>query len=328
MIEEISWHEDAWNNYKNARKKHHFPHALLLSGAEGVGKKIFSQRIARSLLCTSPVDYKACNECSSCKTYHSGANPDYLKICLLEGKQQIGVDQIRRISEFLHYTRSFNNKRVVLLEPVERMNQNAANSLLKSLEEPNDDSVIILVTSNLSSVIPTIKSRCQQITLHLPSKKEALFWMNRNGKKEKAPNSNEDLLLLANGSPLVANDLPDSLIQEKLNLKNDLLDVIESKKNITEIAKKWENYDKEVLLNWQISWSQEIIKRKTIYKDLEYSQSNTNLDSLFLKLNTSTASKMWVLYEGLLSHKKLIHTSVNTLMFLENMLVLWKKASK
>ena len=265
---ELSWHGKTWEKFAAARNNDHLPHALLRTGSHGAGKQVFAEKLVKSLLCISPVENVACNSCQACKTYKSGANPDYLHIHLLDGKQQIGVDQIRSLSEFLNYTRSFEGYRVVLLNPVERMNKNAANSLLKSLEEPTDNTIIILLATNLSSIIPTIKSRCQLLSLPIPTKEQAHSWLKDN--KPEISNL-EELLEMANGSPLLAAEIPEDLLKTRNDFASDIDEVICEQKSVTEIAKKWEKHDHESLLNWQISWIQELIKKQiTVISDKNY----------------------------------------------------------
>lgn len=315
---ELSWHAKTWQNFSTARNNDHLPHALLLTGGHGVGKKIFAEKLVKSLLCINPVENAACNNCQACKTYESGANPDYLHIELLEGKQQIGVDQIRSLSEFLNYTRSFAGYRVVLLNPVERMNKNAANSLLKSLEEPTDNTIIILLATNLSNIIPTIKSRCQLLTLAMPSKEQAHSWLKDN--KPEISNV-EELLDMANGSPLLAAEIPEDLLKARNEFGSDIDEVISEKRSVTEIAKKWEKHDHESLLNWQISWIQELIKNTSTKV-----QYTTKISSNFEKKLAS--KQQWQLHQQLIQKKHTIHTSVNPLINLESMLLLWLQASK
>jgi DNA polymerase-3 subunit delta' len=323
------WHEKSWNNFFRARETNHLPHAILLAGENGIGKQALADRMSKSLLCMQPIDQQACNHCQSCRTYDSGANPDYIKIELLEDKQQIGVDQIRRLSEFLNYSRSFNTYRVVLLDPVERMNQNAANSLLKSLEEPSRNTVIILIASQLSKILPTIKSRCQLFSLPTPNYEESLCWL----KKHYPDIENSELhLQMAFGKPLKSIEIKAKDIENREALADDILGVITSKQAVTDIAKKWEKSDHNTLLNWQIFWLQEYLKESACGH--AYPNKNTNLFSdKYSQTLQSIAEQIsieqkWHLYQQLIAQKQLIHTSVNALMFLENMIMLWLMASK
>jgi len=324
VINDYPWHQSSWDKFVSARSKNHLPHALLISGTEATGKLDFAKKIVTSLLCTSPINNQACQKCNSCKTYQSGANPDYMNIELLEGKQQISVDQIRQLTEFISYTRSFEAYRVILLHPVERMNNNAANSLLKSLEEPANNTVIILVSSNLGRIIPTIKSRCQLLVLPSPSKEQAIEWI----KQQSASKNPEELLEMANGQPLTAINISDEDIQSREELANDLLNICTEQKTVTDVAKVWEKLDHSALLNWQINWVQKFIKNKA----LGQSPTNKNqqkLDVILSKIENRIASDaQWELYQQLIKQKQYIHTSVNPLLFIENMLLLWLQASR
>lgn len=320
------WHLSTWNNFKKARNNNHLPHAILLNGEEGIGKLKLAERMAKSLLCmnTTANSSDACNQCPSCKTYESAANPDYLQIGLLEEKKQISVDQIRSLSEFLNYSRSYNTYRVVIINPVERMNLNAANSLLKSLEEPTPNTIIILVTANHSSLLATIKSRCQLFSVNSPSKDETITWLEQN--KSTEINQQLDAMALFNmvgAKPLNALSISQEDIDNKTDFYKDIHSVIKQSISISDIAKKWEKHDIETMINWQIQAIQSAIKISfdsnlvTVEEGVSLLELSKHLDS----------DEKWHLYQSLIKQKQYIHTSVNPLMFLENMIMLWTKAS-
>jgi len=324
--QEYPWHQDIWQKFIQARSRNHLPHAILLSGEDGIAKLPLAIRMAKSLLCMNTVSTAtdACNQCQSCKTYESGANPDFIQISLLEDKQQIGVDQIRALSEFLYYSRSYNTNRVVILNPVERMNLNAANSLLKSLEEPSAHTVIILVTAKISQLLPTIKSRCQIFNVATPSKDESIHWLqqHRNQQEQSMTIDAEVLLEMTGNKPLKAINVSQEDVDNRNQFSQDLTAVTNQQITITEMAKKWEKHDFETLLNWQISLIQKTIKTSLNCGTSEDASSNSN--------NTMTqhlsAEEQWHLYQSLIKQKQYIHTSVNSLMFVENMIMLWLKA--
>ncbi|MGK0273611.1 MAG: DNA polymerase-3 subunit delta' [Cocleimonas sp.] len=330
--QEYPWQEKTWQHFIKAKAQNQLPHAILLSGEEGIGKYSLAQRMAKSLMCINSfsADKDACNECQSCRTYESGANPDFKKITLLEDKQQIGVDQIRALSEFLNYSRSYNTNRVVILNPVERMNVNAANSLLKSLEEPSAHTVIILVTAKMNQLLPTIKSRCQLFTVTSPNRVETINWLEQyqdnNLKNQQGINQtlniDPKLLLEISGTkPLNAIKLNQDDIDNRKHFFNDLIEVINRNTSLTEIAKKWEKHDVETLLNWQIQLVQNNIK-STITSSLVSDSSSSGYYSVTQHLSTE---EHWLLYQNLIKQKQYIHTSVNSLMFMENMIMLWTK---
>jgi DNA polymerase-3 subunit delta' len=175
---------------------------------------------------------------------------------IAEKKTQIVVDQIRRLNEFLHMSRSYQGYRVVFIYPSEALNINAANSLLKSLEEPADNTVIILLTSQLSTLLPTIKSRCQMLHLAIPNQQLGLQWLSQQAPQHKP----EQLLSMAGGRPLYALTLDnEEHLKSRTDFANDILAVINQRQSITETSKKWQKASKKELLDWQLHWVQKLI---------------------------------------------------------------------
>ena len=319
------WQAKIWQQFCLAKQNNHLPHALLLQGAEYTGKLKFANSVVKSLLCEQnsqefdqPKDQgscEACHQCRSCKTYSANSNPDYLFIDLIEDKQQISIDQIRAMNAFLTLSRSFNTYRVVLIANAERMNKNAANSLLKSLEEPADNSVIILLTSQASVLIPTIKSRCQLLQIPTPNTQQSIEWLQQQTGKES---QFVQELEIAQGKPLAALAVDDKLIASRDDLLSDIMNIIHEKSSIVDIAKKWHKEDRSRLLDWQIGWINQLISDQ--YK----AGSNNVADTKLAQLGTHIlALSLWDLYDQLIKQKKLVHTSVNPLIFVENMLTLW-----
>lgn len=321
------WQTHIWQQFCLAKQNNHLPHALLLQGGEHTGKLKFTNSIVKSLLCENNTEVEnmneqstceACHQCRSCKTYGAGSNPDYLLIDLIEDKQQISIDQIRAMNAFLTLSRSFNTHRVVLISNAERMNKNAANSLLKSLEEPSDNSVIILLTSQASVLLPTIKSRCQILQLPTPNKQQAIEWL----QQETGKNSQfQQELEIAQGKPLAALAVDDELIATRDDLLTDIVNIIHEKSSIIDIAKKWQKQDRGRLIDWQIGWISMLLSAQ--YKSNTKDQADEKL--IQLKENILVQS-LWDLYDQLLKQKKIVHTSVNPLIFIENMLTLWLQA--
>jgi len=335
------WHKQSWQRINQARQSDHLAHAILISGQEHTGKSDFANRLVKSLLCeasqfknneltqTPQIDachQCPCNKCRGCKTFEADSNPDYLHIKLLEDKQQISIDQIRAMNAFLNLSRSFKAYQVVLISEAERMNQNAANSLLKSLEEPADNSVIILLTSQLSAMLPTIKSRCQMMHLPMPDKQQSIDWLqSKTGKLSEF----KEELEISHNRPLAALKVDDELIQNREMLLEDIVNIIQEKSAITEIAKKWQKHDREVLIDWQIGWLYQLLKMppKTDSNDSRTGKSDTEKSINLVTLKDFILDlQLWDIYDQLLKQKQLVHTSVNPLIFLENMLSLWLQA--
>lgn len=144
-------------------------HALIMASPERLLSRDIGMKLAKLALCEKP-SANACGQCHSCQLFDSNSHPD----CMMiegEGKTEtIKVDQIRVLGNFLHETASVSSYRVVLIENSDNMNQQAQNALLKSLEEPGENTLLLLTTTNAHFLLPTIRSRCQ--LMHLQCKTE------------------------------------------------------------------------------------------------------------------------------------------------------------
>ncbi len=216
----IDLHKEIWEQL-GARRKN-LPHALLLCGQRGIGKFALAFAFAKAMLCETPsAHFSACETCPACTWLSQGNHPDFrlLQPEILnedtsaspetENKkkpsQQITIDQIRALDDFLHVGTHRHGIRIVLINPAEAMNRSTANALLKSLEEPSDNTLFILVSSETERLLPTIRSRCQSLSIPLPDQHRAKDWLTRAGMSDGG-----HWLALSGGSPLLALDLGQS----------------------------------------------------------------------------------------------------------------------
>ncbi|MHC4943651.1 MAG: DNA polymerase III subunit [Planctomycetota bacterium] len=168
------------------------PHALLFSGPDGVGKARVGRWLAAALLCPS----HGCGTCSTCKRVLGGFHPDFHEVCADEGRREILIQQIRGLIEAL-FTKPFEaSGKAALIDEADRMNEESQNAFLKSLEEPPDSTVLILVTSTPERLLPTILSRCQRIRFNRLSDEELDVFMA--GQSDVIPDFS---IRLAQGSP-------------------------------------------------------------------------------------------------------------------------------
>lgn len=212
--------ESAWQRLQGRRAQ--LPHALLLIGQRGVGKFELARAFAAGLLCEAPgMDGHACGQCSACNWLGQGNHPDFRLVQPAAmsdeeaeadeetGKkkpsQQITIDQVRGLDDFLHVGTHRQGVRIVLLHPAEAMNRNTANALLKSLEEPRPDTLFLLVSSEADRLLPTIRSRCQTVEVPLPSPQAATAWL----AAQKVSDGGR-WLALAGGAPRLAAELAGS----------------------------------------------------------------------------------------------------------------------
>ncbi len=137
------------------------PHALLFRGPDGVGKQLFARAVAAIVNCRARTGGAACGSCSSCLKFRSGNHPDLVVIGPEQGS--IKIDRVRELARALTYPPYESMTRVVLLEDVHTMRREAANCLLKTLEEPPEHNLLILTAESAKSLLPTISSRCQTV---------------------------------------------------------------------------------------------------------------------------------------------------------------------
>ena len=211
------WHRAALERLLADRTR--LPHALLVHGRRGIGKVEFARALASALLCEAPRGALACGECAACHWFEQGNHPDYREIIpeiaeeddeaeADEAKPEkkkslvIKVDQIRAQADFMGLTTHRSGFRVLVIRPADTLNLEAANALLKTLEEPPPATVIVLVSDQPSRLLATIRSRCRTLALPMPERAEALAWLEAEAVPEAAI-----ALSVAGGAPLLARDL-------------------------------------------------------------------------------------------------------------------------
>jgi len=158
------WQRPLWQGLLDRLRDGRLPHALLLSGPAGMGKQEFASRFSRAILCDSPnEDGSACGQCRGCQLMQAGSHPDYLLVAPEEEGKAIGIDAVRELARFQALKSQYGRQRVIQLQPADALNPNSANALLKTLEEPAGDTILLLTTDRPMALLPTIRSRCQKI---------------------------------------------------------------------------------------------------------------------------------------------------------------------
>jgi len=151
-----------------------FPHAVIFSGAEGIGKRLAAEICAAALLCENQVDGSPCGVCENCRLVAAHSHPDFYIVEAEETKtaRNIKIGQIRALQTEAALRPINSARRVVILDGAELMNNAAANCLLKTIEEPPSQTIFILLTASRSSLLMTIRSRCMTVNFDkLPPEK-------------------------------------------------------------------------------------------------------------------------------------------------------------
>ena len=260
MAELLPWQHNAWRELAQRRHAARFPHALLFSGIVGLGKRLFAEQLIRSLLCKAAgEDGLPCGICRSCTLLAAGNHPDYLCVTPEDFGKSIKVDQIRELSAFLNHTSQFAGLKAALIDPADRMNSNAANSLLKTLEEPPGDSLLLLVSAHPASLPATVRSRCGEIKFKRPSNEEAVAWLSPQ-LRDADPNL---LLSLCHGAPLRAQTYAasDNLVRRQ-SLFKCYCDALAGQIDPVQAAKNWADGNIQEHLVWLIDWYTDMIRLK------------------------------------------------------------------
>lgn len=173
--DQVTGHSAQIEMIRQAIRRERLAHAFLLVGPRGIGKKLFATTVAQCLFCESIPDHEleACGDCPSCRQMQEGIHPDLIQIGLLEGKKIISVNQTRgerddadRKGSFCYeisHSPMIATRRIGIIDDADSMNEEAANSLLKTLEEPPAGAILILIADDTDHVLPTIRSRCQPV---------------------------------------------------------------------------------------------------------------------------------------------------------------------
>lgn len=259
--ERLPWHQDLWRRIQQRRIAGRLPHALLLSGPAGLGKGAFARRLARALLCDRPdADGEACDQCRSCRLFRAGSHPDYSVVRPEEDGKIIKVDQVRALCGFLGYTTQYGGYKIALLEPADRLNVNAANSLLKTLEEPPGNSLLLLVTAQPARLPATVRSRCQTIGFDPPAMAVAVSWLAARVQDGLEPAA---LLEIAGGAPLAALVQADG---ERWRRRRELFEhyehVLAGRADPIRAAESWTRGDLAENLRWLVGWHADLIRLK------------------------------------------------------------------
>ncbi|MDM3872266.1 DNA polymerase III subunit delta' [Porticoccus sp. W117] len=252
------WQGELWDDIVQQHKQLRLPHALLLTGPAEVGKSQFARALAQRIICREPVGGYACGTCKSCKLIAAESFPDLKRVTPEEEGKAIKIDQIRKLCDFMAKTAQQGGWKVALIEPAEAMNVNAANALLKTLEEPTDNTLLILVCHQLSRVPATIRSRCQMLSYPVPDQGASRDWLARVSSGDKNP---EWLLQQAGGRPLQALKLVESdLLEQRENFYQLLEQLTEHSLSAVVAAEKCYRQPAQERLDWLMLRVQDAIR--------------------------------------------------------------------
>ena len=348
------WQQQIWQQLLGRLDR--LPHALLLLGPPGGGKTQFAHSFAARLLCEKATNAEeACGKCLPCGWFAAGNHPDFRLVQpggaeteeLDEGagegagkttsgaapakrkSEQIRIDQIRALEDFLSVGTHRQGARIVLIQPAEAMNLATANALLKALEEPSASTLFLLVSGNDRRLLPTIRSRCQSIDFPKPDRTAALSWLRVNLPAKSA--QVEALLAHVGGMPLAAVD--EAGMAERL--EQFLTDVMAVPRyGPVAVAAKWEPWlkegkdgsadiDKRLLTIWLQKWLYDLVLIKVSGKAVYHERRLADLRATAAGASTGGLIDC---YNELLRIKAVAQHPLNARLFLEDLLARYSRA--
>ena len=253
------------------------PHALLLAGQSGLGKRGFALTVAALLLCRPPAGGLPCNQCAGCRLLKAGTHPDLVVIEPEKPGAAIRIDEIRELIVWVAQTSQQGGYKVVIVHPSDRININAGNALLKCLEEPRPNTLLILVCDRVSALLATVRSRCQRLNFSPPSRVVSLPWLADN----LTDRSTAELLLdFSQDRPLLAVEFAGAeFLAQRKALAEGLKRIWQGDGVATEVAAELMSYDALELLDIFSFWLHDLL-RLLMTKD-EKSIKNKDMIDLF-----------------------------------------------
>ncbi len=277
------WVEPLWQQWQSAYREDRLPHAIVLTGPAGNGKREIVEAFVRGAQCRNPDKQGLpCEHCPSCIQFPSchrieeSAHPDiaWLRVA----RYSIGIDDIREhIIGRLLKKANYDGNKMLVIEAAERMTPAAMNALLKNLEEPPPKTHFFLITPQTHRLLPTIRSRCQCYVLPKASSEQALAWLCEQSLREEEARQALDA---ADGMPVQALHMRESgQMQFRQDFDRDLLQVLSGKQLETHFAQNWnttaakkrskkdtgtdmaEEIPMDLRLNWMIQFGIQIIQR-------------------------------------------------------------------
>lgn len=292
------------DNIKNMLTKNiisnNIVHSYMFTGPEGIGKSLFAKAFAQLLMCEKSTEFnnsiKSCGKCKSCLEFESLNNPDFMQI-ESEGKI-IKIEQIRKFQEKVIEKPIICNKKVYIINDADFMTREAQNCLLKTLEEPPEFVVIILIVTNESKILPTIKSRCMKINFNKIELNTFKEYLNKNYEID---NISENILLMCDGSIgkwlQIKDNLEDYLkIEDVVNniIKCDKIEILKKSKILydnKEYIGNYLEYINIVLYNNFIKTKQQ--KYINCIEIVEKTRSNLLLNSNYDMSIDNLLMKIW-----------------------------------
>ena len=271
------WQLKQWQQLCDQVQENRLSHAFLVCGAKGLGKQSFVRNFANYLLCEQRHAGGACGQCRMCQlggVVNSAENemqgdedkpnrrhPDLMRISIEEGSKNIKIDQIRQLAEFVNKTSHSANKKIVIIEAVDTLNGSAANALLKTLEEPTDNTFLFLISDTPGRLLATLRSRCQTLSFDKPAGSLIKQWLQQTLTDPLDDTQLDQLIAASRNQPLVAKALAASgEFEQRVQMLSDFAKVLAGDLAAGEYARQSQKGDELLLIECLANTSSILIK--------------------------------------------------------------------
>lgn len=337
-LKHYPWQSKQWDRLLANLER--MPHALLLGGPKGVGKRDFARALAARLLCEGErTADSACGKCIACRWFAAGTHPDLRVLApeaaeVLEAPEhvatetpatkqkkasnQIVIDQVRQLQDFIGLGTHRRGWRLILIEPAEAMNPPSANAVLKLLEEPTPSTLFILVSNQPKQLPATLRSRCQAVVFGRPDAQHAEAWLRAAGIADP-----RDALALAGGYPLLAA----SLIALDAQREQFVAAVAAgSTADPLQLAARWEAWARggsgavtlAVLVEWLQRWLYDLVAYKLAGRVVYHPRQRQSIAAL---AQGARVEALIACYNELLRLRRVAEHPLNARLFIEDMLL-------
>ncbi|MFQ5642378.1 MAG: DNA polymerase III subunit delta' [Thiogranum sp.] len=320
----LDWLNKPWQQLDQARSQGRLPHALLIKGQEGVGKHVLAERLAEALLCEQPGNEgQPCGHCQACGWLQAGTHPDLFRVRPEEAGKAIKIDQIRALNTKLAITSHAGQYKIAIIQPADAMNVNAANSLLKTLEEPAASTLLLLLTAAPGRLPATIRSRCQQLEVATPDARSAQQWLMDEGL---AADDCARYLALANGAPLRAQQMADT---DDCAVRDQRLEqlqaVFAARLDPVHTAKEWLEQPGQQTLEWWRIWLQELLRWQLAGQSPPETDVAQKLQQI---TETVDCRKLFEMTDRITQALNATGSGLNRQMMLEDLLISWARLAE
>lgn len=256
----LPWQVPLWRVVAQAIDTERLSHALLLSGLPGTGKRGFARVLAAALWCESPGPERLpCGRCGNCRQVLSEAHPGYTAMRVEEDKRDISIEAVRLLCERMVMTSHDGRSKVAIIDPVDALNRNGVNALLKTIEEPPPRSHLLLISERPLALPATLRSRCQQLRFGIPAREQALAWLEQSGAA--TPAQQAIALDAAHGAPVLALKLlQGKSLDQQQAWKGTLLDLAAGRSEPLKAAAEVGEEQAAAFLRWLYGWLLDLLR--------------------------------------------------------------------